>query len=144
MKFLNSKELNDIHLIADNSKNNRKILKYYLKNNGFFIEEIETGEDLIEIIDENKNLFSVIWLDADMIDLDGCQCSNILRNEIGFNGLIVGITSNVDNDQILCYKTSGMNEVLIKPFQEKDLLNIMFKYNIQNNKIKNNKDNLNL
>ena len=41
MKNLNNNELNNIHLIADNSKYNRKILKYYLKNNGYLIAEIE-------------------------------------------------------------------------------------------------------
>ena len=123
-------EFNKIHLVADGSEFHRKILKHFLKNRGYFVKEVTSGENLIDIVHDNKDLFSIVWLDTDMVDLDGCQCTEILREDLDYQGIIVGITSNVDNNQIIFCKQVGMNEVLLKPYKEEDLESIIEKYNL--------------
>lgn len=46
--------------------------------------------------------------------MDGPTAIQNIRRK-GYNGLVVGVTGNVLNDQIDSFKSSGVDEVLSKP-----------------------------
>ena len=45
----------------------------------------------------------------------GVEVTRIIRQELGFQGLIFGVTGNVIDDDMDTFVKNGANEVLIKP-----------------------------
>lgn len=52
-----------------------------------------------------------------------CFChSQIIRNELGYQGIIVGVTGNVQRDDVEVFVGSGADLVLSKPLNAADLV----------------------
>ena len=67
------------------------------------------GEDAQSAID-------LVLMDSVMPRLDGLQATRRLR-EMGYKGLILGVTGNVGQQDIDAFIAHGANYVLCKPFQ---------------------------
>ncbi len=49
--------------------------------------------------------------------MDGCTAARVLRRELGFAMLVVGVTGNVMDDDVEAYLNAGADAVLMKPIQ---------------------------
>jgi len=110
-------------IIVDDCNLNRFITKMFLEkiNDNIKIIEKSNGKDLIEYIEKNNNC-PLIWMDIEMPKMDGIKCTDILRNKLNYKGTIIGVTSHADLKTINECKKIGMDDVITKPFTQKDLV----------------------
>ena len=60
--------------------------------------------------------------------LDGYEATAQLRSRCGFSGPIVAVTANaMASDKAKCL-SSGMNDLLLKPFKARELLAVIRRY----------------
>ena len=104
------------HLICDDVKTNRLILKKYLNMVGCEVDEADDGiEALIKV---KNNFYDIIWMDIKMPKMDGHCCTEILRNKMNYQGIIIGLTGYNDDLTIKKCICIGMNDVVAKPFDK--------------------------
>lgn len=129
----------DILLVEDNLTN-QKVLQRQLQrhkhhvmvaNNGVeALEVIKTTEHWREYTNNPPRKLSLILLDVEMPIMDGLTCIRRIR-ELENEGAItqhipvVAITANARQEQIDQSLAAGMDDVLCKPFQFKELLQVM-------------------
>ncbi|XWV26389.1 putative sensor histidine kinase [Tupanvirus soda lake] len=106
---------NNKQLICDDSSMNRLVLMKYLNLYGCNVDEAENGIDAINKVKENGE-YNIIWMDIKMPKMNGHECTKILRNELQYKGIIIGLTGYVDDESIKKCHEVGMNYVLAKPF----------------------------
>ncbi len=109
------------HLIVGSNKTNQLIIKMYLERNGISVTEAEDALQTINLIKEN-NSYDIVWLDLQMPRINGLDCAKMLRQELGYEGPIIGLTGHVDYDTVHDCLDAGMQEVVGKPITEKALL----------------------
>ena len=122
-------------LMADDSPLNRKMLSSIVvnamkeMNQVYDITEVSDGIEAVERVKnsyEVNNLYSIIFLDNVMLTMNGPEASKQIR-ELGYQGLIIGVTGNVlskDIDQFINY---GADRVLKKPIVKSVIHNILVK-----------------
>ncbi len=72
---LNSKEGGFKVLIADDAEVNRMLLRKVLTREGFVVDEVENGQEALDLLD--KNQYDLIILDNNMPKLGGLETMNI-------------------------------------------------------------------
>jgi signal transduction histidine kinase/CheY-like chemotaxis protein/tetratricopeptide (TPR) repeat protein len=107
-------------LVVDDYAYNRMLavdtLKEWFPNT--VIREVSSGEEAIEIIQTEIPAF--ILMDVRMSPMDGTQCTRQIRK---FSNVpIIALTASVLSSEREDCLTSGMNEVVLKPFNSFDLL----------------------
>jgi CheY-like chemotaxis protein len=123
---------NNIHLICDDSESNRMVLSKYLTREKYLIDEASNGNDAIEKIKKNGT-YSIIWMDIMMPRMNGFDCTEILRKQYNYSGVIIGLTGLIDQDSVDECLKRGMNHVIGKPIDKTILYHYAEKYTISNN-----------
>jgi PleD family two-component response regulator len=82
------KPINNLHLIVDDAKYNREIFKQYLNKFNINSEEAKNGQEALDMVENNKTKYDIIWMDLRMPIMDGIESSKILRKN-DFNGIII-------------------------------------------------------
>lgn len=116
-------------LIIDSHINNAMIFKLFLntiniKHNTFFnVDIVESQDKAFNLLDNNNYQF--IFIDVNQNLINGITLSNIFRNKYSRNLKLIATTGNINliSKDIL----SNFNDVLIKPFDDMSLLNILNK-----------------
>ena len=116
-------------LIVDDSHLNRKMMTKLLHGEGIFTcEDVDDGEAAFEIMKntERRNAFDIILMDFMMPKMDGPTATKAIR-ELGYTGLIFGVTGNALEEDIEHFLSSGADRVLTKPL-DVDLMNSLIKH----------------
>jgi signal transduction histidine kinase/CheY-like chemotaxis protein/HPt (histidine-containing phosphotransfer) domain-containing protein len=107
-------------LIADDEEFNRKLIETILDKYAIAHQSVSSGNEalaLFEIVE-----FDLILMDLRMDDLDGFETTKILREKYMTDIPIIAVTATATGDiREKCLK-AGMNDVLIKPISEHELL----------------------
>jgi signal transduction histidine kinase/ActR/RegA family two-component response regulator len=121
MSSVSQRYMSQIHaLVVDDSEVNRKMLIALLSKHGVACDQAEDGKMALEKIQENKDEFSVIFLDNLMPNMNGIEATRHIRN-VGYKNIIAGITGNVMVDDIEEFVNSGADIVYGKPLKLKSL-----------------------
>ena len=114
-------------LVVDDIKENRDLVIQILNQYGFKTFEASGGKEAIEII--NSQRIDLIFMDILMNELDGLETTQIIRKDLNKKDIpIIALSANVfEEDKQKAYN-SGANDFLSKPFDEKELINILQKY----------------
>jgi signal transduction histidine kinase/CheY-like chemotaxis protein len=81
------------------------------------------GHDAVTLFEKNK--YDLVLTDIQMPELNGMEVTQIIRNSKNpykANIPILALTANVMKEDRDLYLNSGMNDVVLKPFREKDLI----------------------
>ncbi len=124
-------------LLADDGRENRRLLSFILKKAGADVEMAENGQQAVDRAlaamaatgaeSEGRPPFDVILMDMQMPVLDGYDAARRLRQE-GYPGPIVAITGHTrDYDRQRCLE-AGCNDYLPKPVDRADLIAMVTKY----------------
>lgn len=114
------------YLVVDDCSINRMVIKILLKKNDCEVEEVCNGNSVIDLIKKGKS-YDIIWIDLQMPDLDGIECTKLLREEYNYTGYIIGISAFADDEtRENCIK-SGMNNMIPKPINEHQINKIIEK-----------------
>lgn len=119
-------QLGSIHvLIADDEAFNRKLLEAILKDQDISYDIAEDGKEAYDLM--QKREYDIVLMDFRMPEMDGPQVAEKIRKENNRNAEtpIIGLTATVSDTDMRNAKSSGINQVLRKPFDTDELLGLM-------------------
>jgi len=123
-------------LVVDDSHLNRKIVRRILESAKSCLSHCEIVEaddgstaiqEMKKLIDSGDN-FDFVLIDFVMITINGPEAAFIMRNNLRYEGIIIGITGNALKEDIATFINSGVNEVIIKPLTQSKLFNCLMPY----------------
>jgi signal transduction histidine kinase/CheY-like chemotaxis protein len=114
-------------LIAEDNITNILVAKTILEYHGAKIYEAQDGAEAIEIL-KNNNQIQIVLMDLGMPKLGGIEASKIIRNTMNNFIPIIALTANsLPEEHQRCIE-AGMNDFVLKPFNEKLLIELILKY----------------
>ena len=110
-------------LIVDDHKVNRLLVRQVLKNAWPRCEvlEAEDGAQAIELLASHP--IDMLFMDMVMPVMDGTQATRTIRDR-GLGGgklVIIGLTANVNPSDLESFRASGLDGLILKPFQSSAL-----------------------
>ena len=123
--------LNKNILIVDDIENNAILLKTILQNISFkyncnlTIDVTLNGEQSINLCKINK--YDIIFMDINMGNIDGYTATRIIKDN-GYKNIIIATTGN-EHTQLIKNDYVYFDNILIKPFDDTNILTILSKYN---------------
>ena len=121
--------LHDIHiLIAEDQEINARLMDILLGQAGATTKVVEDGKQALDAT--RKEPFDAILMDIQMPEMNGMEATQHIRQLKNDNSCIpiIALTANTIIDDKTSYLEAGMNEVLIKPVDEQELINSILKY----------------
>jgi CheY-like chemotaxis protein len=112
-------------LVEDNAINRllaQKSLQYY----NYTITEANNGKHAVEILKTQQ--FDIILMDIFMPEMDGVEATKIIRNEMKITTPIIAFTANAFKSEIEKFIEIGMDDYVIKPFDETILVETIAKH----------------
>ncbi len=107
-------------LYAEDNKVSAMIVLKILKEAGYStVDWVDNGKKAIDLFYTQKK-FDLVILDCQMPIMDGFECAKLIRANDDIPILALTASATQD-DQNACY-SSGMNDVLLKPFDPKILI----------------------
>ncbi len=116
-------------LVADDNVLNILLATTILKKYKLNFDAAKNGLQAFELFSENN--YDIILTDIQMPELGGIELTKLIRsysNESKRSIPILGVTANVMQEDRAKYLESGMNELVLKPFLEKELLEKILKF----------------
>jgi len=130
-KTKNEQVLQHTVLLVEDNAVNQKIALIMLKKLGIEADLAVDGKQAVEQWKTYHHTF--IFMDCLMPEMGGYQATQairILQKSVIHNTTIVALTANASkNDMDKCI-TSGMDDVVTKPFKKQDLINVLEKWDI--------------
>jgi signal transduction histidine kinase len=123
-KNTNPQRLN--FLVVDDHPINRLLVKKVLTNHWPHCKVVEAEEGLQAMAAVQKDRFDVIFMDMVMPKMDGIETTQALRRELDEatrNTPVLGLTANVNPQDLERFKAAGLDEVMLKPFDRTQLCN---------------------
>jgi CheY-like chemotaxis protein/HPt (histidine-containing phosphotransfer) domain-containing protein len=117
----NEKFLSGINvLLAEDDDLNRILQQSMLNDLGASVDAVSNGEEVLFKLQSKK--YDVLLMDLQMPEIGGIEAATRIRNDLKSAIPIVAITANVHaTDKEKCF-AAGINDVLIKPFSEQQLI----------------------
>jgi signal transduction histidine kinase/CheY-like chemotaxis protein/HPt (histidine-containing phosphotransfer) domain-containing protein len=106
-------------LITDDDNYNLMLLEKSLKDYYIKVFSVTSGKEALEYI--GQITFDLIILDLQMPEMDGYETAMKLRAR-DFNKPILALSAFVNNEVLKKCKESGIDQVISKPFNEKELI----------------------
>lgn len=110
-------------LVAEDTLLNREVIRMALEDYDVELLMAENGAIAVELFEKNK--IDLILMDCLMPVLDGFQASQAIRalEEKSSHVPIIAVTASTSDEINQKCRDSGMNEVMLKPFDFDDLVN---------------------
>merc|ERR1711991_159851 len=119
-------------LVVDDVSSNRKLLGTLLQKRNATVDMAVDGIDAVEKVLSRDNIshYHLIFLDNTMPRMTGLQCAKELR-EAGYANLIIGVTGNTMEEELVEFSNVGADLVLTKPMKLSQL-DIILRYSEDN------------
>ncbi len=109
-------------LVVEDNKINQIVTRKILEKNNFKCKVVDDGYIVTEVLQSEK--FDIILMDINMPILNGFETTKLIRSQ-GFKIPIVALTA-FDREEISGQAfASGMNDIIIKPFDKAKLFQII-------------------
>lgn len=112
-------------LLVEDNEMNRMVAINVLSPYGFQIVEAENGAEAVEIL--TKQRFDLILMDLQMPVMGGLEATKIIRQTLHLQTPIIALSANAIKAEIDIYLQAGMNDYVVKPFEEKTLIKALVK-----------------
>jgi PAS domain S-box-containing protein len=112
-------------LLVEDNEINRLVANVALSGFKATIFEAENGQEAINFLKENHA--DIILMDLQMPVMNGIEATKYIRREMKINAPIIALTANAQKKEIENCMTAGMNDYVLKPFEEKELYNTIVK-----------------
>jgi two-component system sensor histidine kinase/response regulator len=111
-------------LLAEDNESMRGILKQLLEMAGARVTLAENGQVAVQRVEDTR--FDLVLMDMQMPVMGGLEAAQRIRLNPAHQSLpIVALTAGGFNeDRELCIQ-AGMNDYLMKPFEYKDLIEVL-------------------
>jgi PAS domain S-box-containing protein len=124
-------------LLVEDNEFNRLVATSILKHYACEVVEAVNGLEALKVL-QNES-FDVILMDLQMPVMDGFEATKVMRTELGITTPIIALTANAFKTEIDHCMAVGMNDCVTKPYEEKTLVDAIYK-NILQGKSSNNKE----
>jgi signal transduction histidine kinase/Tfp pilus assembly protein PilF len=125
-EFCDRPKLKGKVLVVEDDVINMKLITQILKKWNLQFETAENGAKGLMVFDET---FDVLLVDIQMPVMDGLEMSKRIRqSEFGKEVPIIILTADVLGEASRNAREVGVDEVLTKPYKQKDLLHLLRKY----------------
>ncbi len=115
-------------LLVEDNKLNQQVACELLGHEGAKVVVADGGRRAIDILHAGQQRYDVVLMDVQMPDMDGYQCTQAIREQLGLHALpIIAMTANAlatDRDAAL---GAGMNDYVGKPFDLDQLVTIILR-----------------
>ncbi|WP_316815248.1 response regulator [Pedobacter nyackensis] len=129
-KIINSDRFKNIHiLIVDDADMNLLVIKMIFKKYGISFDIAKSGKEALALIEKNK--YDVILTDIQMPEMDGMELASRIRAHTDHKKAkipLIAITGQVNVESHEAYLSAGLNDYIIKPFTEMELLEKILDY----------------
>lgn len=112
-------------LLVEDEPVSIRLCTKFLEKCGCSVEIVTDGYNAITALEKDK--YDLVLMDIVMPNLDGATATACVREFNNFTP-IIAMTGNVDNEDLYTYLQTGMNDVLAKPFSQKDLQAMLEKH----------------
>lgn len=109
-------------LVVEDNKINQMVTKKIIENNNFTCKVVDDGFAAIEVL--RSNPFDIVLMDINMPGINGFETTRKIR-ELGMNVPIVALTAFGKEEVAEEAISSGMNDVIIKPFDPLTLFRVI-------------------
>ena len=114
-------------LVVDDHKVNRLLVKQVLMNTWPRCEVLEAQDGAQAISLLSSSHIDMLFMDMVMPVMDGVQATQAIRHR-GLGGehlVIIGLTANVNPPDLEVFRASGLDELILKPFQSSALTGVV-------------------
>ena len=101
-------------LVVDDSALVRKMTLKLMRSLGHLCEEADDGDAAVEKIRKDID-FDIILMDNQMPKMKGEDATRIIRKDLKYEGIILGVTGNVLPEEIDAFIRKGADAVVTKP-----------------------------
>jgi PAS domain S-box-containing protein len=111
-------------LIADDNEINQLLAQTILLKFGFEVDSAENGKIAIELL--NKKQYDIILMDLKMPEMGGFETAHYIRTQMlppKSTIPIIAITADITKADLETFTEAGINDFILKPFDQTDLLN---------------------
>lgn len=116
-------------LLADDNMLNILLASTILKKYHVVFDAAYNGKEALDLF--NENIYDIILTDIQMPEMGGIELTHKIRNcgDAKKQAVpILGVTANVMQEDRKKYIASGMNDLVLKPFLEQELLSKMIQF----------------
>ncbi len=110
-------------LVVEDNEINRLVARTVLTGLKASVFECENGKEAIQFLREN--IVDVILMDVQMPIMNGIEATAIIRAELELKTPIIALSAVAEKKDIDKCLSVGMDAFLLKPFEEKDLYEII-------------------
>lgn len=110
-------------LVVDDNKMNVLLAQTVLRKYEIITDTASDGLEAYQLFEKNK--YDLVLTDIQMPIMGGVELTRMIRtNEVNGNSNvpILGVTANVLAEDSEVYLAAGMNDLVLKPYSEKDLV----------------------
>lgn len=110
-------------LIVDDNKMNILLAETLISKHEMITDIAYDGKEAFELFEKNK--YDLVLTDIQMPMMNGLELSKAIRSSTDYtkkNIPILGVTANVLSENRELYLDSGMNDLVLKPFSENELI----------------------
>jgi len=116
-------------LLAEDNDLNRKIIEEKLSSFGAKVISCPDGNAALELYKARD--YSAILMDAHMPKISGIELTKMIRRDYEDTRTpIIGITASTSSVEYQHFISAGMSDCLIKPLQDRELINAIKKYSL--------------
>ncbi len=112
-------------LVAEDNNFNRLLIRRVLEEAGAEVLEVVTGVEAVACACEFSP--DLVLMDVHMPEMDGIEATRQIR-QAGFSNPILALTANVVEREHEVLHQAGVNEVLLKPIEDKVLIGHLNRY----------------
>lgn len=114
-------------LVVEDNEYNRELLKAILERYGCRVLLADDGEKAVEAIRVSReDPFDLVFMDCHMPNLDGYETTAMIRaTDLGNRFPIIALTANIEPDNRAKCMAAGMTDFLAKPYNRRDLLQVL-------------------
>lgn len=113
-------------LIAEDNPTLQRLLEFHCNRAGFEVQVLDSCCQIVEAVAEGD--YAVIFMDWNLLDEDGLECTRRIREleqRSGNHVPIIAITGNVmPGDRERCL-SAGMDDYLAKPFTRAEFVAVL-------------------
>ncbi len=116
-------------LLADDNKMNILLAQTVLKKYKLLTDVVYDGKQALALFKQNE--YDLVLTDIQMPEMGGIELTRLIRsypNALKAGIPILGITANVLQEDRKKYIESGINDLVLKPFSEKELIDKIAEY----------------
>lgn len=114
-------------LIVEDDPFSFELIHEYFSNTGVKIIHAKTGNDAIYCFKHSKRKIDLILMDIKIPEKSGIKATKEIR-ESDKKIPIIAQTANVIISEPNPYISSGMDDYILKPYKQKDLIEIVLKH----------------